>query len=218
MMAAVFFAYAVGHLALFLAALTRLVRFRTLATLPLVIVTLGLVYDNVMIALGSSIGAGEQLQQLSVPRYFLHAMATPLLMLAALGLVQRSGATWSRSPAAIFLLSALVLGMIATGFWSDMIMLHMEPETEDGLLTYTNVNSVPIAPIVTVAVLIAAGVVLWRRGGGPWLLAGALAQLAVTFAADLMSFAGNLGELALLAGMVWSDWRLAPSTRQRPEA
>jgi hypothetical protein len=49
---------------------------------------------------------------------------------------------------------------------------------------------------------------VWRRGGGPVLLVATLVQFAAAMLGDALFFAGNLGELALLAGLIWTDWRL----------
>ncbi len=212
-MQVIFLAYALGHLGLFVASVVRLLGSRTLASIPLILVTAGLVCDNAMIALGSAVGAGEQLQNLSVPRYFMHAVSTPLLVLSALGLVRRSGAGWSRGSVISAIAAVVVVALVAFGFWSDMLNLELELSTDDGLVTYSNVNSVPVAPIAVIVLIVAAGVVIWRHGGGPWLLLGALAQVAATVTGDMLAFAGNLGELALLAGFVVTDWRLRRPAR-----
>lgn len=209
---AIFLFYAVGHLGLFAAAIALLVTRGQAATVPLVLVTAGLVYDNAMLAFGGTIGFGQQLEQLSVPRYFMHAVSTPLLVLTALGLLQRAGPKWSRAPLTWGFATLLVIAMIGVGFWSDMWRLALEPQSEAGLVSYGNANSVPIAPMVTIVVLIVAGVVLWRHGAGPVLLAAALLQFAAAALGEALVFAGNLGELLLLAGLVWTDWKLVPSS------
>lgn len=204
----IFILYAAGHLSLFVCAAWLLVSRRTLATVPLMIVTAGLVYDNAMLALGGSIGVGQQLEQLSVPRYFMHAVSTPLLILTALGLVQRTEAHWSFALPSIGLAVLIVVALVAFGFWTDMITLQLEPEQEGGIVSYGNANSIPVAPIATIIILFAAAAIIWWRGGGPILLVGAVIQFAAAATAEALVFAGNLGELALLAGLVWTDHKL----------
>lgn len=210
MTAAIFLVYAFIHVALFVTSIALLYRRRTLSTVPLSLVTAGLAYDNAMIAVGGSLGVGQELMQLSVPRFFMHALATPMLLLAALGLIQRTSADWSHAQLAKVFSLTLVVLLIAVGFWSDMLMLELEPKSEGSILSYSNANSFPVAPIATIIALIAAGLVLWRNGGGTWVLLGTLTQLAVTFVGEAVVFAGNFGEVALLAALVWTDVTVRP--------
>lgn len=213
MISAFFLVYAVGHLLLFGIALALFVRHRHVSTVPLLVVTFGLVYDNLLLGTGGMLGHGEMLARLSIPRFFMHAVATPMLMLSALGLVQRSGARWADSPATIAAVSLLVVAMIAVGFHSDMVRLALEPRQAADLISYTNAAKAgpPVAPMVTIAVLLAAGALVWRRGAGLWLLAGSGVQFAAAAAGSAIAVAGNFGELALLAGLVATDWRLSDS-------
>lgn len=206
-----FFAYAIGHCALFFWALLLFLRRRTPGTVPLLLVTAGLVYGNAMLGLGRYVGHGPVLEDLSVPRFFLHAIVTPMLMLSALGLVRRAGVAWARTAAVTIAVTALVLAMIALGFHTDMIRLQLEAKDAAGVVSFTNAaaSGPPLPALVVVAVLIAAGLLVWRRTRWPWLLAGALAQLVLASLGDAIVVAGNLGELALLTALVAADWRLA---------
>lgn len=207
----IFLLYALGHLALFIWALVLLLRNRTPATVPLLIVTFGLVYDNTMLAAGTLVGHGELLERLSVPRYFLHAFSTPLLMLTALALVRRVGRGWTRSSLLAALISALTISMIAAGVDADLVRLELEAQQDGGVISYGNAaaEGAPIAPMVTIAVLIMAGILVWRCGGGFWLLLGAAVQFGAALIADALVAAGNFGELALLAALVVTDSRLS---------
>lgn len=216
----VFLLYALVHAGLFVWALRLLLLYRHAATVPLLVVTFGLIYDNAMLAAGGLIGHGELLKQLSVPRFFMHAFGTPLLMLSSLGLVQRSGADWARRPLVAALVATLTISMIAVGVEADLISLELEAKRTADLVSYGNAatDGPPIAPVVTILVLIAAGIVVWRRGGGPWLLGGALVQFAAAALGDAVVIAGNLGEVALLAGLVATDQRLSRrGVAERPE-
>ena len=215
MASTIFLIYALGHLALFIWALMLFLRHRHPATVPLLIVTFGLVYDNGLLAAGAAIGHGELLEQISVPRYFMHAFGTPLLMLSALGLAIRSGAEWARAPVTVAAVSILTIAMIAVGVEADLISLQLEAKSPSGVISYGNAASSgpPVAPIVTIVILIAAGIIVWRRGSGPWLLLGSLAQFVAAAIGDAIVIAGNLGELALLAGLVATDHRLAVGPR-----
>ena len=216
MTSTVFLLYALGHLALFGWALALLLRHRTPATVPLLIVTFGLVYDNAVLAGGVLTGPGDLLERLSVPRFFMHAFGTPLLMLTALGLVRRLRGGLTRSGFVAALVASLTIAMMMVGVEADLLSLQLEAKQSAGVVSYGNAatQGPPIAPIVTIGVLIIAGVLVWREGGGPWLLLGAVAQFIAAAAGDAVVLAGNLGELALLAGLVVTDDRLSRKTPQ----
>ena len=207
----VFLLYALGHLILFAGALALLLRHRQPATVPLLIVTFGLVYDNAMLASGGWIGHGELLERLSVPRFFMHAFGTPLLILTALGFVQRTGQAWTRSGILAGAAAVLTILMIGVGVERDLVNLELVAKQAADLVSYGNAAAAgpPVAPSVTIIALIAAGAIVGRSGGGPWLLAGAIAQSVAASLGDAVVVAGNLGELALLTGMILTDRRLS---------
>jgi len=70
----------------------------SMAALFTLIVTLGLVYDNGIIAAGSLIGTGPLLEALNWPRYVIHAFATPLLVMVSFDLARRFGLRWAELP------------------------------------------------------------------------------------------------------------------------
>lgn len=218
-----FLLYALAHIALFGLALRLFLQHRHPATVPLLIVLFGLIYDNAVLASGAWIGHGEILDRLSVPRFFMHAFGTPLLMLSALGLVRRSGADWARRGVVAGGLVAFTLAMIAVGVEADLLRLDLVAKEQAGVISYGNASTAgpPIAPVATIVVLIAAGMVVWRRNGGLWLLAGAVAQFVAAAIGDAIVIAGNLGELALLAGLIVTDARLSnsrePTLSSRPK-
>ena len=219
-MSIVFLLYSLAHIALFGWTLRLFLQHRHPATVPLLIVLFGLIYDNAVLAGGAWIGHGELLERLSVPRFFMHAFGTPLLMLSAIGLVRRSGVTWVRSGLIAGGVASLTLAMIAVGVEADLLRLHLVAKDPAGVVSYGNASSVgpPIAPVVTILVLIAAGVIVWWHNGGPWLLAGAVAQLVAAAIGDAIVIAGNLGELALLAGLIVTDGRLSNSLEPIPNS
>lgn len=211
MISIVFLCYALLHLALFAWAVFLLLRHRHPSTVPLLIVTFGLIYDNAVLAAGQAIGHGELLERLSIPRFFMHAFFTPLLMLTALGLIRRAGADWARSGAVAVGVVVLTLLMITTGLEKDLLSLQLVAKEVSDLVSYGNAASSgpPLAPIVTILILIAAGVIVWRKGGGLLLLAGAVVQFIAAAVGDAVAVGGNLGEIALLAGLIATDHRLS---------
>jgi hypothetical protein len=209
MISSIFALYAVANLALFAWALILLLRCPRPSIMPLLIVIFGLVYDNAALAAGRLLGHGELLQILTVPRFFMHAFGTPLLMLTALGLMRRQGPAWARTTEFAAFVSALTLMMIFVGVDRELFHLRLYPKQTGDLVSYGNAVSqgAPLAPIVTTAVLIIAGALLWRHRREPWLLVGATLQLGVALIGDAIVVAGNFGELALLASLVASESR-----------
>lgn len=208
----IFLVYALAHSLLFGWALTEFLRRRAPSSVPLLLVTAGLVYDNVMIAVGGSVEEGQTLAQLSVPRFFLHALTTPLLVLTGCALAAQAWAPL-RHPALTVAVVALTLAMIAAGFWQDMANLALEAEWQGDILSYGNGNAdgPPLAPMVTIAVLLTAGVIVWWKAGLPWLTAGAVIQLAAALLGSMAVALGNFGEVALLAGLVVTHWQMRAS-------
>lgn len=207
MTSAVFLIYSLIHLVLFTWATFLFIRYRHPGTVPLLIVAFGLIYDNFILFAGASIGHGDLLERLSIPRFFMHAFGTPLLMLAGLGLVIRTRAKWAGSRWVAACVLVLTLAMIAVGVDADFVSLQLQPKQAADLISYGNAatSGPPVAPIVTIIVLILAGGVVWKRRGGPWLLLGSIAQFAAAALGDTFVIVGNLGEVALLAGLIGTD-------------
>lgn len=216
----IFALYALAHTVLFAWALQLLVRHREVSAVPLALVTFGLVYDNLILATGAWIGHGEMLERLSVPRFFMHAFGTPLLMLSALGMLRRIGPDWTRTKLAASLVGSVTVAMVAVGVDADLIRLDLAAKEVSGLVSYGNAatEGPPIAPIVTILVLLAAGFLAWRHDGGPWMLLGAVAQFIAAFIGDRLVIAGNLGEVALLAGLVVTQARISRRRDADPRA
>ncbi|MET3425846.1 hypothetical protein BJ973_005058 [Actinoplanes tereljensis] len=182
-----------------LAACVVAVRARLFA---LAVVAAALVWDNLVIAAGSAFGAGDLLLGLSVPRYVAHALLTPLLIPIVFKILGWPRKVW---------VWTLTGALIAIGAYFEIIRLRLEPETYAGTLRYVNAAAAgpPVPAIVTILVLIVAGAIAWRRGGPPWLCLAAAAMFAG--AATLVPWLGNLGELALLSGILLTARRIRSS-------
>ncbi|MBB2941245.1 hypothetical protein FB565_000949 [Actinoplanes lutulentus] len=168
----------------------------------LVLVILALIYDNAIVALGSTLGFGSLLEALSLPRYVTHALLVPLLIMVAVGLGRRYGFFAGRLLPAIF--GALTVALIALGAWADIVTLDLEPTRYADTLRYTNAaaNGPPIPAIIAILVMIGVGAALLVRARWPWLLVGGVAMFAAAGAGASILWLGNLGELALIL-TVW---------------
>jgi hypothetical protein len=194
----------------------------------LLIVALGLVYDNLIIGLGAQIGVHPLLELLSMPRFILHALFTPFLMLTGFSIANAKRLVWARKQGIVegrlygLTLLLVIIGIVQTAAEGSLV-----PACADGIVRYTqnlketelcsdhiysdtnlaHTPGPPIAPIVTILVLLAIGVVLaWKAQTG-WVLVGSMAMLLVGGAPSWMN---NGAELILLGTLLISFLRPHP--------
>ncbi|MFD3683576.1 hypothetical protein ACFWTE_01990 [Nocardiopsis sp. NPDC058631] len=202
-MASLLFAvFALAHLGLTVWLVRLAITRHAAHTWPVALVAAGLVYDNGIVAIGSSIGAGDLLYALNLPRFLVHALVTPLLVVFAVGAARDLGLTWARSRAvraAFWLLTAL---LIAYGLATETVGLALVPGREGDALRYSAAeSSVPIPSVTAIVVLILVGVALFLRARSAWMLTGAAFMFATAAMPSAPLAVGNLGEVALIAGL-----------------
>lgn len=197
---------------------------RSLAALFTLIVTLGLVYDNGIIAAGSLIGEGPLLEALNWPRYVIHAFATPLLVIVPLDQASRAGLSWAGQSAWRVLLWGLTLLLIAYGVIYELLPLSLVAEAENGVLSYAPAGGAgfPVPAIATMVVLTVIGIILWSARSWPYLALGALLAFIGFGVAPALDFTvlGQIAEVVLIGGIAltenWLAQRARPSTASRP--
>jgi hypothetical protein len=222
---ALFFAQGALHALLFVWLLRLWHRFRPPAALVLLLPELGLVYDNLIIASGRSIGLGPLLAALSWPRFWLHWVCGPWPIIAAGSILRSAGLPCAQSRIVMGAFCALSVAL--TGL--DMHLFGtavLHPVCEHGLLRESlsvsaghfcfpgetpAPGSSPTASIVTCAVVIVTGAVLWIRRGFPWMCAGGVAMLAASAPLLRPLRLDNLGEVLILGGLVFGIARFAPA-------
>ena len=177
--------------------------------LMLLAVTAALLYDNLVLAAGVWVKASEAFERAHLARFWLHACVTPLLVPVSYTLVRQTGAAWARRPAAPLIALLLTAGLIVLELAFSVARLSLKPVVEDGILTYEPAGRPAAAGAVMIAVvmasLLAAGWIVFRRGGPAAPLAGALIMLlgaAVTALAGIPSL-HNLFEF-VLAACLWA--------------
>ncbi|MBO3736976.1 hypothetical protein [Actinoplanes flavus] len=170
----------------------------------LILVLLGLIWDNAVIAVGATVGEGDTLEALSFPRYAAHGVLVPLLIMVGVGLARRHDVRLLAGRAAPAVFGAVTVLLIAIGIRLDIVTLDLEPTHYAGTLRYTNAAShgPPIPAVATIGILIAIGALLLARAGRPWLLAGSIAMFAAAAAAVAGFWIGNVGELILILA-IW---------------
>ena len=208
--------YSLVHLVVLIWCLRLARLYRAPGALLVAMIAAGLVYDNGIIALGSTIGIGPLLETLSWPRFALHAVATPFMMIAVTRMAVAGGIRWAAGRAWQITVWVLVIGGIIEGSFAHLIGLELEPVCFNGIVRYTsNVSPAmfcyegqlattgggpPIPSIVGNFVTLIFGFALWRRHGWLWLMSGSLIMfVAASVPTSGFGLApGNAGEVVLL--------------------
>ncbi|WP_174187747.1 hypothetical protein [Nocardia barduliensis] len=165
------------------------------------LVGIGVAYDSAVVGLGAMLGEGSLLHALSLGRFVGHALLTPLLVFWA---ADRTGTSprWRRS--ALLLTAALV----AWGVLAELPHLRLVPRLFADTLRYGAESPAPPVPaLVATAVLLAAGIVLWRREGRVFPLLGTGLLLLASAAAMAVPPLGNIGEAVMLAALTSAEMR-----------
>jgi hypothetical protein len=199
--------YALGQASLAIWAFRLLRKEHSAAALTLLLPPAAVVYDNLMIALGSYIGAGPLLQVLTVPRFAGHALITPIWIVTAVSFALRAGA-FTRRKRGLTLAAWILYGiMVVIGLLNEVVFYAGELVTEGDVLYYTNIGRLftPPPPSLTMllVVLLCGAVVLWHTRW-PWMLLGSipvlLSQALRTEAAAFVFI--NSGEVIMSASLV----------------
>lgn len=142
----------------------------------LLLVIVGLIYDNLIIALGSFIGEGQMLESLSYGRYWLHALFTPTLIIFAWGICSRSHLSWARKTSSKYLAFTLTAGLILYELFTSIRGLELEPKWQNGILTYENISQsgTPVMIIFITLILSIVGIIFIIKFRFYWLFTGIL--------------------------------------------
>lgn len=176
-----YLAFAVAYAGLLIGGVVLTVRRgRPTASHLYLLVLLGLLYDNAVIGAGAMIGDGPLLLGLSVPRYWLHAFLTPLLVPVAWHVIVRTGARWASSTITRVVTGLVTVALVCYEVVVGAIGMHLVPQWEFGVLRYTNENAPPGPPLIVLVVaaaLLVAGIVALKRDRWPWLLVGTVVMV-----------------------------------------
>jgi hypothetical protein len=145
-------------------------RTRRAGTLAIILVALGVGYDNLILSLGNLLGAGPLLYWLSVPRFVLHQLVLPWIIYAAFEQARVAGHNWAHHRASRWVTIAFVLVVTLTGILTRLAGLTLEPEVMDGVTRYVAVGTAgpPLVSILSIGFVGVVGLLLWRRNGWPW--------------------------------------------------
>lgn len=216
-----FFGFSVAYLALLVWGLMQLsARRRTdAAALPLLVV-LGLIYDNAIIGTGRWLGEGPLLEGLSLGRFWIHAIVTPLLVVWAWHACRRAGARWAATTVGAVLAVAFAVGLMVLEYVTVLAGLQIAANEEYGVLSYSaegGAQGPPLMVLFVAAALLVAGIVVLVKQKSPVLLIGT-ALMTVGSGVPIPVESGaitNAFELVLLISILWTTGRQDSLERQR---
>ena len=212
MLTAAYAFYALAQAALAVRAISLFRKRPSVGAFTLILPIAAVVYDNTMVALGSFIGDGALLEMLSWPRFFGHALLTPVWIVTAVAFALRTGAFAGREKGASTGSWVLYAVMMAIGMLHSVVLLEYAPVVQGDLFYYTNggglgIPGPPIPSFTMVVVAIACGAIVLRRVRWPWMLAGSVFMLfAAAVPTELVGFAvSNSGEVIMAASLVVTE-------------
>ncbi|MBW4657530.1 MAG: hypothetical protein KME15_02555 [Drouetiella hepatica Uher 2000/2452] len=169
--------YTLAHLTLLAWGTYHFAQFPSPSLAILLLVLGGLVYDNLIIFIGGSIGMGDRLLFLHKIRYWLHGLLSPLLLVFAVQVLHTAHVRWD-SPWSDRLSVALAFTLIVIEVCDRMIKLNLKPITFAGTLRYKEVVPSKEIPVILVILCVGAiGAVVWQQLGWSWMFWGALLMM-----------------------------------------
>lgn len=182
-------------------------RGRPTASDLVLLVVLGLVYDNAVLGFGVLIGEGAGLETANAARFWLHALLTPLLVLVAWSILVRAGVRWAVRPVTVGVSVLLTVALMSYETVVGAAGIALAPVREHGSLSYDDTDAAsgpPLMVLVVAAALLVAGIGVWIRQRWPWLavvtvimLIGSAVPIPIPSGA-----ATNAFELILLVGIL----------------
>ncbi|WP_039896417.1 hypothetical protein [Lyngbya sp. PCC 8106] len=135
-------------------------------------------YDNLILAMGNLIGAGDLLKSISMIRFLLHYLIMPFLIVIGVELAHRAGAAWATKIVRV-LSWVIAFALAGVDVITNYMKLQLEPTFFAGILRYTPINpsSPPIITIVVSLFMVLIGIGIWVRLKWSWLFVGALIAL-----------------------------------------
>jgi hypothetical protein len=180
--------------------------------LLVLIVIYGLAYDNFIIGLGATIGEGSLLKTLNAPRFWVHALFTPAMMIASFGALRMTGSNFAQSKVWHTVICAIATALIALGSYIDILNLELFFNPDGEVARYSNgfefMKGPPIPAVLTIIFVIIFGIMLWRNIKWPWLFIGGLLMFIAAPMADI-PIMQNIGEVAFSAGLITTQIRAA---------
>lgn len=197
---------------------------RPLALLLVLITNTLLWYDNFRIAIGSTLGEGPLLYNLTVPAFVWHWIMLPLFVIVAGMVARRAGLPWAQGKVVMGAFCVVAVALFALDLPSAIALLtgdvRMYPAciadtlrytvtvTEDQLcapgdLVITGPNAF-LVPVIMNVIMLSVGIALWIQRGWKWLALGTglMFVAAAPVYGPLMLPIANFGEILFTLGVM----------------
>ncbi|SHN23777.1 hypothetical protein [Gracilibacillus kekensis] len=140
----------------------------------LYLIIIGLLYDNLILAVGRFVGTGELLEILNLGRYWIHALVTPTLVLFSYGILKLAEVSWMKHNIVKWL-SVIVAIMLSVIEILMVLQLELKPIWDNGVLQYISTSSTNHPPYMIIGVtcvLLIGGFIVYRKTKWKWMLIG----------------------------------------------
>lgn len=160
--------YTFLHVALLIWGIVLWRRTRQLSTFIITLVSLGLVYDNLILSIGIWLESGKLLYFLSLPRFVLHQLVLPWLMYTAFIQTHRTGRQWPKHMTRWVFVLVIIITVL--GILTRVVPMNLVATKMDGVTRYLNKGTVgpPLVSIVSIGFTAVMGFLLWRKNRWPW--------------------------------------------------
>lgn len=183
-----------------------------------------LVYDNLIVGLGSTLGPGPLLETLSWPRFWTHWLFGTWAIAGCGVILRLAGVERLKTRNGLLAFCAMTLALMLYDlphFFADRLyavceldLVRYSTAVAQGTACFDGQPAVPGTPpfasIVTLLVVLGCGVVLLRKHLFPWMLIGGLMMLASTAPQLRALKLDNMGEVFFTGGVIWAFARFAP--------
>ncbi len=164
----------------------------------------GLVYDNFMLAFGGSLfDESTAFQLASYPRYVMHALFTPLLIMFCALSAERLAIPGYENRGRLTLWGAVTFFAVLAGVAGEL-ELTLGYAIDDGVYAYkaTGEAGPPLAEIATVVSMLIIGGAMQRYARWPWVLLSSATMFVLALFFLENGLLQNIGEILLLSSCV----------------
>ncbi|MED3709976.1 hypothetical protein P4502_12160 [Peribacillus frigoritolerans] len=210
-----YFCYSIVYMILFIMGMALLRQDRKLFSYSsfLLLVTFGLIVDNLIIASGKFIGDGPLLKSLNALRFWSHGFITPTLILFGWGMAKRIHIPFTKKPIAPYFFLFLTAGLIIYEFIENMHKTFV-PIYEYGVLRYVSEESSgpPLMVLIVTFILLVISIYIFIRTRWIWMLLGVIVMIvgsAIPIPIE-SSAVTNAFELIFLCSLWLTNYKLEP--------
>ena len=178
----------------------------------LLLIILGLFYDNFISSVGFLIGEGPVLKFLNFIRYIIHAIFTPLICLIAFKIARALKVKIAQDKRFETAVWVFILALMVLGFTKEVATAEIIPTVRWGMLNYIHAHpSIPVVAILVNLFVIIVAVFIWRATGWPGLFITSILMfvLAAVPSKGLPPILGNAGEIIFIYGFIMAEKRLS---------